>query len=297
MLKECRHPVLLIGGGVYDRESVKLFAETLQAPVFTTTSGKGQFPEDHSLAMGCISRLGAVQEILDGADLLISVGARLTEFDTGRFGLRLPAQHIQIVADTAYPGDRVTATIQLVGNMRTILHDLNRTLAVRGGWCGVAEIRSREQRWVDSLHSDAFRALILLREALDRGDVIVNDQSILNYWASAFFPVFEPGTFIYPWGSGTLGYGLPAAIGAACAVRQNRGKQRVICIAGDGGFQYTLHELATLAQYELPVKILLVNDNSYGVIGFLQRSVFGQTHEVKLKNPDFCRLAEAHGIG
>jgi acetolactate synthase-1/2/3 large subunit len=70
----------------------------------------------------------------------------------------------------------------------------------------------------------------------------------------------------------------------------------VVCIAGDGGFQYTSHELATLAQYGLPVKILLVNDRAYGIIGFLQQTMFGHTHEVNLKNPDFCVLAEAYGI-
>jgi acetolactate synthase-1/2/3 large subunit len=108
--------------------------------------------------------------------------------------------------------------------------------------------------------------------------------------------VLEPGTFLYPSGSGTLGYGLPAAIGAACAVKRSGESRKIVCIAGDGGFQYTQHELATLAQYELPVKILLVNDDSYGVIAFLQRSMFGQTHEVALKNPDFCRVAQAYGI-
>ncbi len=106
----------------------------------------------------------------------------------------------------------------------------------------------------------------------------------------------QPQTFLYPSGSGTLGYGLPSAIGAACALRQTGGQAKVICIAGDGGFQYTAHELATLSQYQLPVKILLVNDQAYGVIGFLQRSLFGQTHEVALRNPDFCQLADAHGI-
>ena len=102
--------------------------------------------------------------------------------------------------------------------------------------------------------------------------------------------------FLYPTGSGTLGYGLPAAIGAACAIQQQGRKTRVVCIAGDGGFQYTSHELATLAQYGLPVKILLVNDRAYGIIGFLQQTMFGHTHEVNLKNPDFCVLAEAYGI-
>lgn len=298
LLQRSSRPVLVVGGGLQgESDSIQALAEKLQSPVLTTTSGKGRFPDDHPLAMGCISRLGAVQEVIEQADLLISFGARLTEFDTGRFGLRLPAQHIQIVSDPAYPGDRLPATLQLVGDsMQSIASHLERAVGSRQTWFDAAEIRAREKQRLESLNSDAYTALRLLREVLDRDDVVVNDQSILNYWASAFFPVYEQGTFIYPWGSGTLGYGLPAAIGAACAIRKSGGTQRVICIAGDGGFQYTLHELATLAQYDLPVKILLVNDNAYGVIGFLQRSLFGQTHEVDLRNPDFCRLAEAYGI-
>ncbi len=298
MLQESRQPVMLIGGGVHgDLVPIHQLAEKLNLPVFTTTSGKGLFPGDHPLAMGSISRLGAVQEVFEQADLLLSFGARLTEFDTGRFGLKLPAQHIQIVSHATYPGDRLPATLQLVGDsIQSIANDLCRNVGGRQSWCDLARIRAREKQGLESLNSDAYTALRLLREVLHRDDVVVNDQSILNYWASAFFPVYEPGTFIYPWGSGTLGYGLPAAIGAACAVKKNGSKQKIVCIAGDGGVQYTLHELATLAQYDLPVKILLVNDNAYGVIGFLQRSLFGHTHEVDLKNPDFCRLAEAYGV-
>ena len=298
LLKRSSRPVLLVGGGLQgESDSIQTLAEKLQSPVLTTTSGKGRFPDDHPLAMGCISRLGAVQEVFEQADLLIWFGARLTEFDTGRFGLRLPAQHLQIVSAPAYPGDRLPATLQLVGDsIKSIANDLGRAAGSRQTWFDVAKIRAQEKQRLESLNSDAYTALRSLREVLHRDDVVVNDQSILNYWASAFFPVYEPGTFIYPWGSGTLGYGLPAAIGAACAIRKSGGTQRVICIAGDGGFQYTLHELATLAQYDLPVKILLVNDNAYGVIGFLQRSLFGQTHEIDLRNPDFCRLAEAYGI-
>jgi acetolactate synthase-1/2/3 large subunit len=105
-----------------------------------------------------------------------------------------------------------------------------------------------------------------------------------------------PGTFIYPTGSGTLGYALPAAVGAACSMLESGHQKRIVCVAGDGGFQYTQHEMATLSQYDLPVKILLVNDRAYGIIGFLQRSLFGHTHEVELKNPDFSKVAEAYGI-
>jgi acetolactate synthase-1/2/3 large subunit len=263
--------------------------------MLSTTSGKGVVPDDHSLAFGCISRLGAVQDLLAESDLLISFGARLTEFDTGRFGLRLPA-HLQVVADEGYPGDRLPATLQVVGPVDVAITALTGPKQERKPWFNLDVAKSGEKERLEKINSDAYAALMMLRDALGRDDLVVNDQSILNYWASAFFPVFEPGTFIYPLGSGTLGYALPAAIGAASALKM-AGKQRtIVCIAGDGGFQYTQHELATLVQHELPVKILLVNDEAYGVIGFLQRTMFGQTYEVALKNPDFCRVAEAYGI-
>jgi len=289
-------PVILVGAAAaLAATAVSQLAELLQSPVFTTTSGKGVFPGDHPLALGCISRLGEVQTVLDESDLLISFGARLTEFDTGRFGLRLPAKHIQVVEDSSYAGDRIPSTL-VIGEIQSIAQALAQTVERRGPWCNVFEIKTREATRLQALAQESYAALNLLRSLMQRNDVLVNDQSILNYWASAFFQVLEPGTFLYPLGSGTLGYGLPAAIGAACAMRQSGEPRRIICIAGDGGFQYTQHELATLSQYDLPVKILLVNDRSYGVIGFLQRSMFGQMHEVALKNPDFCRVAEAYGI-
>jgi thiamine pyrophosphate-dependent acetolactate synthase large subunit-like protein len=253
------------------------------------------FAGDHLLSLGCISRLGAVQEVLLQSDLLISFGARLTEFDTGRFGLQLPPQHIQVVADERYAGDRLPST-SVVGDLATIAGAFAQGNIIRAPWCDIAGIKAAEAKRLEGLQQDGYAALTLLRASLDRKDVLVNDQSILNYWASAFFSVLEPGTFLYPSGSGTLGYGLPAAVGVACAVKQSGEPRKIVCIAGDGGFQYTQHELATLAQYQLPVKILLVNDESYGIIGFLQRTMFGQTHEVALKNPDFCRVAEAYGI-
>jgi acetolactate synthase-1/2/3 large subunit len=296
-IAKSKKPVVLAGGGIRAHApAVQKLAETLQSPLFCTTSGKGTIADDHPLALGCISRLGAVQGVFEQSDLLISFGARLTEFDTGRFGLKLPERHLQIVEDGSYPGNRFQATLQLVGDIGSIAQTLAGGLKSRVPWCDVAGTKSAERERLEALKSDAYSAIMLLRGALRRDDIVANDQSILNYWASAFFPVLEPGTFLYPYGSGTLGYGLPAAIGAACAVQQSGQARRVICIAGDGGFQYTQHELATLAQYGLPVKILLVNDEAYGIIGFLQRSMFGCMHEVALKNPDFCRVAEAYGI-
>jgi 5-guanidino-2-oxopentanoate decarboxylase len=291
-----RTPAILVGAGIKESAAaVRTFAELLQSPVFTTTSGKGMFPGDHPLSLGCISRLGAVQEVFGQSDLLISFGARLTEFDTGRFGLQLPQHHIQVIEGAGYAGDRIPSR-KIVGKIAEIAQAFAQSATKRISWCDIAAIKTRESKHLEALGQDSYSALKLIRAAMHRNDVLVNDQSILNYWASAFFPVLEPGTFLYPSGSGTLGYALPAAIGAACAVRRSGETRKIVCIAGDGGFQYTQHELATLAQYDLPVKILLVNDDSYGVIAFLQRTMFGQTHEVALKNPDFCRVAEAYGI-
>jgi thiamine pyrophosphate-dependent acetolactate synthase large subunit-like protein len=295
-IAESRKPAILLGSGVGKAAAVvRQFAELLQCPVFNTTSGKGMFPADHPLSLGCISRLGAVQDVMLESDCLISFGARLTEFDTGRFGLKLPPRHTQVVEDSRYPGDRIPST-HVVGDIAVIAEAFAHGTPARPPWCDLAGIKAREAERLEALGQESYAALNLLRAAMHRNDVLVNDQSILNYWASAFFPVLEPRTFLYPSGSGTLGYGLPAAIGAACAMRQSGEARKIVCIAGDGGFQYTQHELATLAQYSLPVKILLVNDESYGVIAFLQRSMFGQTHEIALKNPDFCRVAEAYGI-
>ncbi|MGZ4878369.1 MAG: thiamine pyrophosphate-binding protein [Candidatus Angelobacter sp.] len=291
-----RTPAILLGSGVgRGGAAVRQFAELLQCPVFTTTSGKGVFAGDHPLSLGCISRLGAVQEVFQDSDLLISFGARLTEFDTGRFGLQLPPQHIQVVEDARYAGDRIPST-RVVGEIAAVAQAFGQGTTARAPWRDIAAIKASEAQRLEALGQDSYTALKLIRAAMHRNDVLVNDQSILNYWASAFFPVLEPGTFLYPSGSGTLGYALPAAIGAACAVKRSGEPRKIVCIAGDGGFQYTQHELATLAQYDLPVKILLVNDESYGVIAFLQRTMFGQTHEVALKNPDFCRVSEAYGI-
>jgi acetolactate synthase I/II/III large subunit len=298
-LLRSRRPVLVIGSDVMAEEAgvaVRQLAEALQAPVLTTTSGKGAIPDDHALAAGCISRLGTAQELLMESDLLLSIGARFTEFDTGRYTLKVPAEHVQIEQDLTHVGLQFPFSCRLVGEIAAIAQSLNAEIKPRAPWCDVVKKRAEEDARLRALRSDGYEALMLLRSMLDRDDVVVNDQSILSYWASAFFPVLGPRTFFYPTGSGTLGYALPAAVGAACASGQNHLQGRIICIAGDGGFQYTLHELATLAQYGLPVKILLVNDSAYGVIGFLQRSAFGHTHEVDLKNPDFCSLAAAYGI-
>jgi len=121
---------------------------------------------------------------------------------------------------------------------------------------------------------------------------VVNDQTGINYWMEWRFPVLLPRTFLYPVGSATLGYGVPAAIGAKIA----RPDRPVICVVGDGGFMYSVNELATAVKYRLPVVFLVMNDDRYGAIKWLQQTLFeGRWGETNLTNPDFPALARAFG--
>jgi len=120
----------------------------------------------------------------------------------------------------------------------------------------------------------------------------VNDQTGINYWMEWRFPVLMPRTFLYPVGSATLGYGVPAAIGAKIA----RPDRPVVAVIGDGGFMYSVNELATAVKYRLPVVFLVMNDDRYGAIKWLQQTMFdGRWGEADLANPDFPALARAFG--
>jgi len=117
-------------------------------------------------------------------------------------------------------------------------------------------------------------------------------MTILAYWAAAHFPVLNPRTFLYPLGSGTLGYAWPAALGASLAAPDTP----VLAVVGDGGFLYGIQELATARQYGLKVAVLVVDDGGYGILREYQRDSFGQTTAVDLDEPDFVALAEAFGV-
>ncbi|HEY2991577.1 MAG TPA: thiamine pyrophosphate-dependent enzyme, partial [Methylomirabilota bacterium] len=130
-----------------------------------------------------------------------------------------------------------------------------------------------------------------LRRALPDDAIVVNDQTGLTYWMEWRFPVYEPRTFLYPAGSASLGYAVPAAIGAKVA----RPDRAVIAVCGDGGFMYSVNELATAVKYRLPIVFLVLNDNRFGAIQWLQELIFKRSGEAELANPDFVALAHAFG--
>ena len=131
-----------------------------------------------------------------------------------------------------------------------------------------------------------------LREALPADGIVVGDQTGLNYWMEWHFPVEAPRTFLYPVGSATLGYGVPAALGAQVAWPE----RPVVAVVGDGGLLFSVGELATAAKYDLPVVVVVLNDRSYGAIRYLQERLYGRAGEHALGGPDLPALARAFGL-
>ena len=132
------------------------------------------------------------------------------------------------------------------------------------------------------------RFIQILRRTLPADAIVVNDQTGINYWMEWHFPVLAPRTFLYPVGSATLGYAVPAAIGAKVAVPE----RAVVAVVGDGGFMFSVNELATAVKYRLPIVFLVLNDERFGAIKYLQEAMFsGRWGEADLANPDFVALA------
>lgn len=291
-------PVVWAGGGVLRAGAsaeLRLVAERLGAPVATTYMGKGAFPEDDPLAVGTAADEPAFRELVGGADAILAVGTELGAETTGQYALRLSGRLVQVDADPRRIGATYEA-LGLVGDARTVLAALAERLPGpprEDGTARVAALRERIAAALSEQGRETERGLLkTVRAALPRDAVTAWDMTILAYWAAAHFPAYEPRTFLYPLGSGTLGYAWPAALGAALAAPG----RRVLAVAGDGGFNYGFAELAAARQYGLDATLLLVDDGGYGILREYQRAQFGDTFAVDLVEPDFRTLVEAFGV-
>ncbi len=287
-------PVVWAGGGVLRAgawDELRLVAERLGTPVATTYMGKGAFPEDDPLALGTAMDEPAFKELLGGADVLLAVGTELGAETTGQYGLRLSGRLVHVDADPRRIGATYEA-LGLVGDARAVLAALAERLPGPPREDGPARVAALRQQVAQRRQEPELGLLQTVREALPRDAVTAWDMTILAYWAGAHFPVYEPRTFLYPLGSGTLGYAWPAALGASLATPG----RRVLAVAGDGGFNYGIAELAAARQYGLDAKLLLVDDGGYGILREYQRDQFGETTSVDLVQPDFRALAEAFGL-
>ena len=287
-------PVVWAGGGVLRAgawDELRLVAELLGAPVATTYMGKGAFPEDDPLALGTAMDEPAFKEVLGRADVLLAVGTELGAETTGQYGLRLSGRLVHVDADPRRIGATYEA-LGLVGDARAVLAALAERLPGPPRDDGPARVAALRQQIAKQRQEPELGLLRTVRDALPRDAVTAWDMTILAYWAAAHFPVYEPRTFLYPLGSGTLGYAWPAALGASLAAPG----RRVLAVAGDGGFNYGIAELAAARQYGLDARLLLVDDGGYGILREYQRDQFGETTSVDLVQPDFRALAEAFGL-
>ena len=305
LLAQAQSPVIWAGGGVIRadaRHAVRALAELLDAPVATTYMGKGAIADDHPLAVGSGCDEAAFGELLTGADVVLCVGTELGAETTRQYALSFDGAVIHLDADPARIG--VTyESLGLVGDARTTLGALIEELAARADVrpgarraAAVQRVQAVRARIADGLagqgRSLELGVLEAVHDALDADAIGCWDMTILGYWAAPHLRIEGGQQFLYPLGSGTLGYGWPAAIGAAVA----HPDRQVLGVVGDGGFQYAVAELGTAAQHGVDAILLIVDDGGYGILREYQREAFGETTATELPGKDLVAIAAAYGV-
>jgi acetolactate synthase-1/2/3 large subunit len=308
VLRAARRPLILAGGGVVRaRATAELtrVAESLAAPVLVTVPGNGAVPADHPLFAGTIvpSQVAA-RRLLEEADAVLVAGSRLDAQSTGRWQIPLRSLvHLDIDAEVI--GRSYPVAVALIGHARVGLAALADGLGTdqsaepgrrgSGADWGAAAAGQARLALIASVPGDRVAMVGVmdeLRAALPRETIITHDAATLNAWTAFFWPTYEPGAFLFPWGSATLGFALPAAIGAALAAPD----RPVLATCGDGGFLFTATELATAATYGLDVTVLVHNNSGFESIANAQRARFGRSAATELRNPDLVAFARSFGV-
>lgn len=303
-LEKAERPVLLVGGGAQDAHAELLaFAEKTGVPVITTLMGLGAFPGTHPLWLGMPGMHGnvAANRAIYHADLLLAVGLRFDDRVTGKVSRFAPHAHtiIHVDIDPAEIGKIVRTQIPIVGDARLVMREFLRgakPLRLADWWRELEEWRTRHPlTYRPKPHLQSQEVVQAFYEATGGNAVVTTGVGQHQMFAAQFFRVSRPRSFITSGGLGTMGVGLPFAIGAQVA----RPDELVIDFDGDGSFQMTLQELATVAKYKLPVKVVILNNGFLGMVRQWQDLFHAKRYsEVYLadSNPDFARLAEAYGV-
>lgn len=298
LIRAARRPLVWVGGGaVAARAGVEQLLTRTGAGLLTSNAGRGTLPEDDPRCIGNFAASEACETLLEQADLLVSIGTHFRSNETRTYELLLPRPHVQIDVDPAALGRVHPADVGLQGDAAVVLRALLDILGDAGGpdpeWPD--RIRAvREQVRRDLVAAIGPQAVICdaLREALPREAVIARDVTIpSSTWGNRLLPIYEPWTNLYPRGGG-IGQGLALGIGAAIA----RPANPTAVIIGDGGIVAQLGELATLAQEQARVVVILFNDLGYGVLRNMQDRFVGRRSGVDLTTPDFSAVARAFDL-
>jgi thiamine pyrophosphate-dependent acetolactate synthase large subunit-like protein len=298
LLAQSRRPLIWAGGGALRAgagEAVDELARRLVAPVVTTYMARGLLAPDHPCAVPGPVHLPVVGTLWDEADLVIAIGSDFDGMMTQNWSMPAPARLLAINVDPADAAKNYTPDLTLAGDARTVTASLAARVPARDGIARMSrrldELGRDVRAAVEEDDPQAARLLDAVRETLPDDAVLVLDMCIAGYWLGGFHPAPAPRTLQYPVGWGTLGFGFPAALGAAAA-----GRGRAVAVCGDGGFLFACGELATAAQEQLPLTVVLVDDGGYGMLRFDQVHAGEQAFGVDLHTPDFAALAAAFGI-
>lgn len=298
-MESARRPVILAGGGsVGCSADVRRLAERLGAAVIQTRASKGVVPADHELSVGATLLRPATRELLKSADLVVALGTELAPTDHWQERLQMGGRLIRIdidaqalvrdyAPDVAVHGDAGPALAGILGRLG---RRPNRPLGFAAG-DELAKLRADNIAVLTPKQRKHTKVLDALRAALPADGFVAADSTQLAYTGNAYFPCPAPRSWFFPVGYGTLGFALPAAIGAKLAAPERPAS----VIVGDGGFLFTAQELATAVDLELPMAVIVWNNDAYGQIR--DDMVLEGIPElgVRLKNPDFLALARAFG--
>tara|TARA_Y100000780_G_scaffold231074_1_gene254956 strand:- start:14567 stop:16261 length:1695 start_codon:yes stop_codon:yes gene_type:complete len=305
LINEAEKPVIVAGHGViiskaYDE--LKELAEKAQIPVITTLLGISCFPEDHVLWTGWPGMHGMAYAsfAIEEADLIIALGMRFDDRITGnpsKFALNSKKIHIDV--DPSEIGKNIRVDVPIVGDVKEVLTRMNTHVgaATHPAWLKKIDVLKEDHPSLDIPETSKLLARQVIRDISDEtkgGATIVTGVGQHQMWAAQHYRFKKPCTFLTSGGSGTMGYEVPAAMGAQVADPDSI----VWSIAGDGGFQMTLCELATIAENRLPVKFAILNNGFLGMVRQWQEIFFDSSYVSTgyTGNPDFVRLAEAYGI-
>ncbi len=298
VISRAERPVIWCGGGVVAAgatDVVVALAELTGAPVLTSQAGKGSIRADHPLHVGNWSNEAPVRELLDRSDLVVAIGTRFSYFPTGGWSLTLPRRLVQIDLDPAEIGRNYPAEVGLVADARLALDALLTALSD----IGYQGRPSRHQQVAETLRRieaavgrrEELDVLHQIRRALPEEARVFNDPTTLAFWARSAWPAYQPRTWFVPSGFGTLGFALPAAIGAKVATPQHP----CVAIIGDAGSMFTIQDLMTAVEERIPAIVMIFNDQGYGVERRHQDHLFGRRSGVDVAAPDFVAVAEAFG--
>jgi acetolactate synthase-1/2/3 large subunit len=306
---ETQRPVILAGGGVKMANAyreLQAFAELLVAPVVTSFMGKGAFPENHPLSLGCMGMHGSerTNRLIPECDMLLVVGSRLSDRTTGKIEKFAPnTKVIHIDADKAEIGKNYKlAVVSLVADAKKALQALIREVEVgmmgrqRDAWVKRAQemtVMAKTEFDGDGACLSGVETIRMLRRFLPPKAIVTTEVGQHQMWCEQHFQVIEPRTFFSSGGLGTMGFGFPAALGAKVA----KPDVPVFDVAGDGSFLMTENALATSIEEQIPVTVVILNNRMLGMVAQWQRYFYNRRYSaVHLgRSPDFVKLAQSYG--